>query len=333
VNGIRLDNGSFLALQVTGCSEPNGLVIQRDKEDSKTNDAISPEVEGADDHEDGPKRHLSQIPEILDLTGEYEPDYGIGSVEVIDTNFEVLGDKRPVIDVRRDSQKNGSGKGGARSSNIPSIVSAGDPHGSNKGIGQANIFAQQVMESHGMLRDMWDAMLYLQKKYPLEIMAVEWLSVDKQFRSTNEPQLIPLTPFDTGNKTITTKTRNWLYFDVTNKIPRGVLVARLVVNRKDVYVVEIQRRSRFCQDENGASIQTEESFKGLIFSLDHEQSLKSWITTILAEIRTVYGVVQEITGQCPGNAATFKHSSSSGDGVYCQTTMLNALKKIGIIIT
>jgi hypothetical protein len=69
------------------------------------------------------------------------------------------------------------------------------------------------------------------------------------------------------------------------------------------------------------------------FTLDHDQSLKAWVTTMLAEIRTVYSVAQEITGQCPGNAGTFKHSSLSGDGVYCQTTMLNALKKIGIIIT
>ena len=326
VKGIRLDDGSFLALQIVGCSDPEGALIQRDREDLKEFDGFGIEGQGGDDQIGGHVRRFTKSPGIVDLTGSEEPDHGLGSTEIIDTDFEVVGKRRAVFDVRRDPQKTGGGQGGTSGGTPPSVVSGGDPYGSGKGVGQASIYAKQVMESHGMLRDMWNAMLYLQRQYPTMIRYVDWFTFETGFCPGPEFKLIALTPFEDDDE-VNTKTRNWLYFDVAKKVPRGVLVARFQVGLKTVYIVEVQRRSRRKQEDDETS---EESFKGLVFILDQAQSLEKWLTELLSEIRNKVGVVKKLTGKCPGIADTFKHSTSGSDEITCQAAVVNALGKVGI---
>lgn len=322
VKGIRLDDGSFLALQIVGCSDPEGALIQRDKEDLARNADSGIEGQGVDDLTGGRMRRFTKTPAIVDLTGSEEPDHGWGSTEIIDTDFEVIGQRRAVFDVRRDPQKTGGGQGGSSGSLSPSVVSGGDPFGRGKGVGQASIYAKQMMESHGMLRDMWNAMLYLKRQYPTKIRAVGSVTCESEFSADLEPTLIALIPYEEKDD-VDNKTRNWLYFDVESKTPRGVLVARLQVAEKIVFIVEIQRR-------RSNSKEKEEPFKGLVFILDQDQSLKIWLTELLSEIRKKVGIVKKLTGRCPGIADTFKHSSSGSDEISCQAAVVNALGKVGI---
>ena len=155
---------------------------------------------------------------------------------------------------------------------------------------------------------------------------VDWFTFETGFCPGPEFKLIALTPFEDDDE-VNTKTRNWLYFDVAKKVPRGVLVARFQVGLKTVYIVEVQRRSRRKQEDDETS---EESFKGLVFILDQAQSLEKWLTELLSEIRNKVGVVKKLTGKCPGIADTFKHSTSGSDEITCQAAVVNALGKVGI---
>lgn len=331
VRGLEFNDGSFLALQIVGCSDPEGALIQRDREDLKRFDGFGIEVQSGDDQLVRRIRRFTKSPDIVDLTGSEEPDHGLGSTEIIDTDFEVVGQRRAVFDVRRDHTKKGGGQGGSSGGSSPSVVSGGDPYGSGKGVGQALIYAKQVMESNGILIDMWNAMLYLQRQYPTTIRCVEWFTFESGFCADSKPKLIALTPFEDDDKLVDTTTRNWLYFDVDNKVPRGVLVARLQVRFKTVFIVEVQRRARIKQEDDGTS-KEKEHYQGLVFSMDDGLSWEKSLVKLLPEIRPVRGIVQKITGACPGMADTFNHKSSGSDEISCQAAVINALKKMKIYL-
>jgi hypothetical protein len=331
VRGLRLNAGDFLALQIVGCSDPAGLVIQRDREDSRYDAGLSNDSQVNDEQIGGGIRRPKKAPFIVDLTGIEEPDFGSGSTEILDTEFEVVGKRRAVIDVRRDRARNGAGQSGSAAS--ASVVSGGTPYGGGKGVGQASIHAKQVMQSLGMLRDMWNAMLHLQNQHPTLIQSVEWFTFEQGFRSGSEPELVALTPFRDSDDSVDAKTRNWLYYDVVGKVPRGVLVARLQVQSKTIFVVELQRRARFKHQDDGLETLSEEAFKGFVFTLDNEQSFLKWITKLLGEIRVVHGIVRKITGKCPGVAVAFSHKSSGYDEISCHAAVVNALGKIGVSLS
>lgn len=182
-----------------------------------------------------------------------------------------------------------------------------------------------------MLRDMWVAMRRLKEDRPDLIQSVEWFTFERGFRTDAEPELVALQPFDDEAKTeVATEIRNWLYYDVAGKVPRGVLVARMTVAKKQVYIVEIQRRLRKKKDKDGSLKDSEEAFKGLVFMLDDQKRFGGWLRRLLLEIRHKKGVVQNLVGNCPGKAAAFKHVSASDEKVPCQAAVLNALEKAGV---
>ena len=75
------------------------------------------------------------------------------------------------------------------------IFSTGEPYGSGKGVGQASIHAPIRLESQGFLRDMWNALLYLQSAYPTAIHSVSWFTFEDGFSTSPDPRLISLEPF------------------------------------------------------------------------------------------------------------------------------------------
>lgn len=132
VEGIPFNNGkSFLALRVLGMSDPKGALVLRARENS--HDAENPAPEGSPEAWAGaPVRQLLKYPEIIDLTGDVEPDTDAGAIEIQDPDFEVLGDARTVINVKPEQATTKAGAGGKPSD--VSTVSGGDAHGSGKGV-------------------------------------------------------------------------------------------------------------------------------------------------------------------------------------------------------
>lgn len=190
-----------------------------------------------------------------------------------------------------------------------------------------------VMESQGVLRDMWNAMLFLRKKQPRLIQSVEWFTFDDGYRLEAEPRLIGLQPFQEKDEVDGT-TWKWPYIDITTfQEVRGVLVARIVAQGRLIHILEIQRRPQKKKGKDGNPEVGEEPFKGLAFVLDNQGDLEGWLRQLLSEVRRVKGVVQKLVGKCPGRAAAFKHSPAGSDEMPCQAAVLNALDKIGVDIS
>lgn len=325
VKGIWFDNKkSFLALQIVGCSDPDGVMIQRDRENTNKVDSPAEDTDEGDAWKGAPQRKLVKLPEIVDLTGDEEPDHDAFPIEIQDPDFVVLGRPRLVIDTRRDRAK--SAAGNRTSGTDANKYSSGEPHGNNKGVGHASIHAPQILESHGTLRDTWNAMLHLMKKHPASIRSVEWFTFQGGFSSNPEPKLIGLQPFGKDEEA-STEQRNWIYCWGPN--PRGILVARIIANGKSVYIVEIERRPHTKKDKKGNDVESE-TFRGFVFVLDDQPQLIPWLKQLMSGIRLVKGVVQKLVDHCPGAAATFKHPPASSGATHCEAAVINALDKAGV---
>jgi hypothetical protein len=328
ISGLWINKGkTFLALRVDGCSDPVDVPILRDRENTNKN-TVPVGTELGQPEGGRPPRVLKKQPKIIDLTDEDEPDQGAPTVEVKEPDFVILGEPRIVIDVVRERAKKTTvhtiGEGLE-----PKSFSSGEPHGSGKGVGNASIHAPHVLESHGTLRDMWNAIRSLKDKNPKLIKSVEWFTFDHGFSSDAEPQIIALKPFDKAYK-VTTEIRHWLYYDTYNKDPRGILVARLIVNEKPIYFIEIERRPRTKKISEGKYVESEDTFMGFVFVLDDQSQFESWLSNFLSDVRGVKGIVQKLVVRCPGKAAAFKHPRAKDGEVLCEAAVLNALDKVGI---
>jgi len=327
VRGIWFDSGqSFLALQILGCSDPVGAPIMRDRENTNKTDQPA-EGGGIGEAWAGmPVRSLVKYPDIIDLTGDDEPDHGTATVEIQDPDFEVLGQSRVVIDVRRDRAKGSAGPRGEGTDTT--TYSSGEPQGSGKGVGYASIHARPVMESHGVLRDMWNAMLFLENEKPELVQSVEWFTFEDGYSKNPEPKMIGLEFFNEDDE-VSNKVRNWSYLDSISMAPRGILVARIMANGQPVHIVEIQRKPRKKKSDDGKVEDGEESYKGLVFVLDEQDQFQTWLRSVLSEIRHLCGIFKNLVGKCPGKAYAFVHKTAKHEKVPCEAAVINALVNIG----
>jgi hypothetical protein len=335
VKGIWFDEGkSFLALQIVGCSQPGGIPIERDRENAKNSgqptDIKKIGTAWAGAHES----ILVQAPEIIDLTGDVAPDPHAVSVEIEDPDFEELG----VLRIITDRKKRPKGSSGPKvKGDDASIFSSGEAHGQGQGVGYAAIHAPQLMESQGILRDMWNAMMLLKEDKMMQIQAVEWFTFHDGYGDDAEPNLIGLEPFtieERQENILDSTTIKWPYIDPVARKTRGVLVSRMTIQEASIYIIEIQRRTQKRKDKDERMKDVEESFKGLIVALDDQQEFEKWLWLFLSNIRFTKGVMKNLVEKCPGKAATFKHMAvGKSDNIRCKHNILNALHKIGFDIT
>lgn len=330
VRGHWINGGqTFLALRVDGLTEPSGVPLQRDRENSNKVDNMATGEGVGEAWKGAPSRHIVRPPEIVDLTDADAPQFGAASIDVLEDDFEVLGEQRVIKDFRRYQAESSAGRRGDGGN--PNAYSSGEVRGVGTETGHASIHARVAMESEGTLRDMWNALRKLLTSHPHQVRSVEWYTYENGFSNNEPPQLIALTPFSKDDKDITTRTRNWLFFDVEKGIPRGILIARILTNKKALYIVEIQRRPRTAKADDGTEADAEESFQGLVFELHDENSFVDWLNQLLSEIRHVVGIVKKLTALCPGRAFSFVHVRS-GDEHPGQTAVRNAFEKLGIKI-
>ncbi len=332
VEGIWFDGGrSFLGLNISGCSDPQGVLVTRGREN--TNKTLAPaENGGAGTAWEGtPDRLLIKPPEFIDLNSDDDPDHGGPAVEIQDEDFVTLGVPRAVIDIKRDQAKNSAGN--KIEGSEASSYSTGEPYGDGKGVGYASIHARPVMETHGALRDVWNALLRAGETHPEVIRSIEWFTFEQGFQRAKEPCLVGLEAFpDNLQEDISGTTRNWPYLDLNTKSMRGLLISRVLTNTKTVYLAEIQRRSRHRKDGTGNMVEKEESFQGLVFQLDVEQAFEPWIKQFMSQVRYVRGIVKKLEGECPGAAKAYPHHPSDSEEVPCEAAVRNALWKVGVLI-
>lgn len=329
VKGIWFNNNkSFLALNVMGGSEPGGILIERDRTNTnKTN--VPADAANAGKAWNGAPVKITTSPQIIDLTGNAEPDHGAATIEIQDVDYEILGITREIKDVVRDKAK--SSRGVLTNGSEATSFATGNPHGTGKGIGYASIHAKAVMESEGMLMDMWTAMLYFKDKYPHQITSVEWFTFEDGYKTGELPKLIGLHPFDGDTDKLSGQVIRWPYASSDLKIPRGILVARMNFSGKFVHIIEIQRRRKAVEDDEG-NITDRENFMGLIFIANSQADVVANVEYFMDAVRKVKGVVKNVLGKILGTKDIFQHSSSKEQEVVCEAAVVNALGKVGITL-
>jgi hypothetical protein len=334
VGGIPFnDDQSFLGLQILGSTEPAGEDIARARENR--GNAVNPAGPGAEGNAwaDAPVRGPRHRPEIVNLSTFDEPDNGGDVLDVDDPDFVIFGPRRIVRTHRNERAKDSAGPRGE--GNGAGTYSAGESHGDGKGIGQAAVKTQIVLESEGALRDIWNAMQHMKMLYRGLVTSVEWYTPTRGFSSSEEPELAALEPFTSAEtiegRLITATVKTWPYLDPVNQTDlRGLLVARMTLAGKNVHIIEIQRRPCKRKNANGVKVDSEEPFRGLVFTLDHPGDFDDWFRFVQSNIRHVKGVVHKLTRHCPGKADSFRHVPSSTDEVACWAALKNALKKVDL---
>jgi hypothetical protein len=327
VNGIwSSDRKTFLALQIVGCSDPGGIPILRDRDNPTNTGPCDDETKKGESWKGAPRR--IKPPEIIDLTSDSEPDHNASNVAIKDPDFEVLGIQRKVIDIKRSRTESTSGKPG--DTPTPDAFSGGEAYGDGKSVGYASISAPSVMESLGMLRDMWNAALSFKASHPDRLSSVEYFTFNNGFSDDDVPDLIPLKPFHEHDNNIDKDVRKWVY--LTREYPRGILVMRLKTKDKTVYIIEIQRRTIF--SFNGPENIEEQSFQGFIFALNDESVFENLLHHFLSRIRYYKGVSRHLLHDWPSSADTFNHSHSrkQPERFPCEFSVLNALGKMNVYI-
>lgn len=338
VRGIWFDEGrSFLALQIIGCSDPGGTLIERNRENRNNAELSANPDEQGGAWNGAPERIIVRPPEIIDLTTDDEPDHNAGPIEIQDPDFEILGTPRRVIDYKDAQAKSSGGQKGLGADT--DRFATGEPHGDGKGVGYASIHARPILESQGTLRDMWNALRECHQKYPTLITTLEWFTFEDGYQKTEEPKLIGIKEFTEEEllnpwpQVITTAIKNWPYMDSTSRTEvRGILVARLTLNDKCIHILEIQRRPRRKKDAHGQVKDSEEAFKGFVFKMKKQEDVEEYLREFLSDVRYVKGIVQHLVSSCPGDAASFNHSVSNDDTYPCESAVGNALEKMETIL-
>uniref|UniRef100_UPI002ABDDD1C hypothetical protein n=1 Tax=Burkholderia sp. BCC1977 TaxID=2817440 RepID=UPI002ABDDD1C len=134
VKGIWIEKGrSFLGLQVVGGSDPGGVPIFRDRENTNKTGPIPGSVQRGAAWDGVPPRQFVPKHTIVDVTSSETPDHGAGSIEIEEPEFVLLGEPRTVVDMRRPTTNS---TGGKSSSQSPSDRYSGDATaGAGKGVG------------------------------------------------------------------------------------------------------------------------------------------------------------------------------------------------------
>lgn len=328
VNGIWIEEGkTFLALQVIGSTDPGGVAIYRGRQSSKNKSSTA--NEGYDDRIGIPKPKIFSPPPIITVTGNEEPSNDSGTVVVSENYFEVLGYPRRVKKVKFDSEQNTYKQVPARDESTR-LFSGGESYGTGAGIGYVMYKSDQIMESQGKLRDIWNALLWFHDNYPDIVGHPESFTYEGGFSDNREPMLLAYQVFAEDTEAITKSVSNWPFLSIQDGVLRGALLARIKVCNEDIYFFEIQRRIKITEDDSGNDIINEESFRGLVFKLKDGEKLKAWIAVFMDLSRRTEGVLVGVAPKCPGMAELYKHNTAQTEQMPCEAAMRNALKKMGI---
>ncbi len=329
ISGRWINNDkTFLGLQINGCSDPEGYPIQLDRDNTNLTD--NPAEDDGEAWSGAPRRIPQRPLDSINLTDLDEPDHGSQTSEIQEDDFEVLGTPRTLILVRHDQAKTSIGP--PEKNDLSERFSTGEPYGINKGVGSASIHAEPQLESHGFLLDMWNAMQHLKTSNPGILQALEWFTFRYRFESDGAYKLVSLEPFGDEVTDLSNEVKNWLYFDLARKIPRGILIIRAIAKGRAIYIIEVQRRLIKKSEQLGVGKATEQPLRGLVFELNHQDQLEEWLKKLISDIRHVKGIVKYLEDKCPGTAKAFNHSPANNEQVACEAAVRNAFEKMGITL-
>lgn len=333
VAGVALNNDLFLGLRILGSTDPGGALIERDRVDRDR--ATREMTEGKSDKYEWEsvrriRRHLK--PPIVDLTSDEEPDQGSSIVEVQDDPFQVIGERRTVIDKPLRTRKRTGHVTNVPGDGNENRFSGGAEGGSGKDVGYAHILTPEIGESVGTQLGMWTALVGLKDGVDNNIEYVQWFTFEDRFQSNGLPKQIFFRPFRNPDQLLRSGEKprviNWVYIDPDAKRMRGLVVMRIKIDGEIIYFIEQGRRRNEAAEKEKDK---EEKFSGLVFKLDQEADLEIMLEEIMFHLPRQLGIMKHVLNYCRGEAYAYKHVSIH-DEIHFPKTVKNALRKMAIKI-
>lgn len=324
VRGLWLapEKRRFLALQIIGCSDPNGVEIYLDR----ANTNLTGPLEKIKDGTSWPSVKPDSAPELNEIrvTHIQEPSGTFGPEEISDDDFVVLGKPRKVTRLTREStgirEKPPAIKQGAADK-----LSGGANHGKGQDVAPATITAPETTDVDETMIEVWKTLKEMSRDSRSLITEVISLSFDGK-ESMDSPKLIAL-PNPAITRDINPDCAPWLYLDhTTKKHIRGVMLLRVTTTRGVGYIMEVQKRPPHTAT---GKEQSTGSFQGLAFRSRDSANFEEWLSTLLKATANAMGVVSKVTTSCPGRSCTFMHISDERGGI--PKSVKNGLSGIGLI--
>jgi len=336
VQGIRLDDETFLALKIVGISDPRlkkGVKIIRESHRTPSTEHPTNEM---DDEPSEKMITTHKVTDDIEIVGDSPPDRESPIVQVDTPGFVKLGEPAPVRDVIYRS--NGTGQTiEVKDDEEQKPVSAGDPQGKGKNIDKANVVTPIEIQLEGALREVWKILIKIGGNK--SVSGIDCYVGNGKFEEMTEPKLVPF-PLFPEDEVVDPKVERWLYLDKAAKKARGAMIARLRTETKDYYVLECQRKTvvkKVPPKEEGAEPSetiTEESFKGLAFCLEDPDKIAEGIGEVLKSIRDKAGVMKNAKKSMSILSYDYPHKPNKN---YPETPYFgcvkNALEKIGLSLT
>ena len=321
VGGYPLPDGGFLALRLEGGTDPSGPRVVRERR--------RPARVGPGGRRKTGAASVDVRSRGVVLDRDQHPPGRTRYRRLPDEPFEVLGKRQIVEDVPSDS----SAPVGVGASRVPvnadEALSTAEPSGSWGGVDSVVVSASP----RSALRDLWDALRSLWKRYPKYILNLEGYDPSSGFVPDRIPLFIHLAPKPFGAPRDSTRVdRQW--DGGATGIPAG-MVARAIVaddraphGRRALYFVVVERG--VTPEGRGKKLE------GLIFELPPDgssggQSL-AWLTKLRRELVQTRGVFgSEVYAACPGRPELFdylpfKHRRRG------EPTVRNAFRKMGFVL-
>ena len=319
VSGFPLPDGGFLALRLDGGTDPEGRrVVQERGCPVRDRPGRAGGVDAASS---------SRRSRLVALDRDRYPDRGSLHVPLPDQPFGVLGVPQLVNEVLSESSGAGLGESDPRGDG-EAVASTAEPSGLAPGVESAVVSAPL----RSLLRDVWDALRDLRRRYPKRILSLYWYHPSRGFVFSRSPQLVSLAPSPSapriGGIRVDRGPRSGVGF-------RALLVVRVVVagdaatsDSRGLYIAEIERRLTPDGDA--------EKFPGWIFEIapddDPAARLDAWLTKLRAELLHSGGVLRrELWLACPGRAVPFSHSPGRS-GPPAESTVRDAFRRMGVIL-
>lgn len=325
VKGIWLDQMKtrFLGLQILGCSDPIGPDIRLDRQNTNLSESNS--------NTGGTsvliKRSTIDATEIY-LTSEHEPGRSQESVQVLNPEFEIIGDPRDITRVIRDHKETGKLMVFKTDVEVTSH-SGGNEFGSKLHVQRVSIDTP-VIKIPPTFINVWHALNKLVNDQVLQ--SVSCIDIHGQPIGSDEtPGLIPLPTEGINRKTQENRELyNWVMLDDNQggQTPRRVLLNKVTSLRGECFLMEIERRI----SRRGESVGSEsDSYKGLVVQFHPDQPVDSWFKKLLVALVQSKGVFKNALKDCdpPAQVDTFKHVSEQKQDM--ERAVQNGLSKIGFL--
>lgn len=332
VQGRWLEDRSFLGLRIAGGSDPRGAEINVYRENPGPADEAAPDDAPVSRWKDGRDFNPDDAGLVINLTPDDEPGHNGNIVEVLNPTFRLVGDKREVV---RHKLATAATRPGAPVPNDQSEQhSPAERHGSAGNTGHVSFHTKNILPSSGAVRDVWDGLRYFRKKHPEFITAIGWYSAEvSEFVMVDGdevPLLAALKSYDSEQKQVLPAAIwKWVYRDAAQLEPRGVLAAIVQTMTGTACLFEIERKM-INRTVDGATQKVEEPFCGLVLVPPSNRPPAEWLLEVLDAIRHECGVMERVLNHCPSRANFYRRSQSAGDEIAGHSTVINALKKIGI---